>query len=269
MKLNRLFALSLAAVMLCTGCSNDAKPVDTNSAYDTLTQELRKWDGSENMSTFVSGNIFTEYNDVPGAVSFEGQYMQQAISIGNKVMATLNFSYGDGYYFSNRFLSDGKEFAVSIETGSTSATTTESSEPGGEYVDADTFNSSVSFGIPQLAFDTTTVSSTSIEKATESDNLIVSFQLNPSKCETPVITLLEQLQYIDTNSVPVTAEVSSMSCDATYNGSKLETLTYKFSADLTAEGEVMETNLVLSYDLLDSGSSYTFEMPRISTVINA
>ena len=271
MKLNRLFALSLAAVMLCTGCSNNAKPagkpVDAAAAYDTLTAELAKWDGSQNVSTLVSGNIFTEYNKLPSAVAFTGQYMQQAASAGNEIFAAMNFDYGDGYYYATNFLSNGTEFATSVESGSTDPAATEEPIYIGEYVDAETFRSGVSFGLPVLAFDEGLVTSAATEDDKEHGYTLVTFQLDADRCENAVITLLEHLQYIDTEVVPVTADVSSMSCTADYDGETLVNLTYKFSADLTAEGEVMKMDYFFTHSLNKNGEDVKFGLPNLENIV--
>ena len=68
MKCKRLLAGAMALAMLCSGCSgkgSEGTPVDAGEAYARLAQEMTAWDGSDNLSTAVTGELFSEYANMP------------------------------------------------------------------------------------------------------------------------------------------------------------------------------------------------------------
>ena len=268
MKAKRLMAGALALTLLCCGCSNntDGKSANTADAYDRLAAEMTVWDGSINLSTAVSGELFTEYAGQPGAVRFSGQYMQQEGALGKEVFATQDFNYGDGYYYQIDLLSDGEVHAISTKSGPEDPESEEDNLIYGEYITLEEFEANAGFGIPSLSFTADQVTATS-ETTVENGDTVITFTLDPEKSDSTVIALMEALDYIDTETVPVDADVSSISCSATYQNDELLNLSYKFSADLTAEGEVLEVDYLFNHLLMESGELVSFGMPSVDTLV--
>ena len=269
MKCKQLLAGAMALAMLCSGCSgkgSEGTPVDAGEAYARLAQEMTAWDGSDNLSTAVTGELFSEYANMPAAVRISGQYMQQEGTKGTEVYATQNYNYGDGYFHQLDMLGDGSSFAMRTRDGSEDPEAEVEPLIYGEYVSQDIFEANTAFGIPALVFDESQIESAA-ETTKENGDLVITFTLKPDSSGAGVIALMEALNSIDTEVVPVDADVSSMSCSATYQDDRLLSLSYRFSADLTAEGEVMETDYLFTHLLMANGDAVSFGMPTVETLV--
>lgn len=262
----------LTATLLLSGCSGRAKPAsaDQSAAFSALNQGLSVWDSAESRAININGSIFAEYNKTPSAVQFSGIHQRQPGDNGEEVYSLLTFRYGDDYYYNYYYMSDGARYVAAIEGGSGNGNNNSTDTPvyHAEELDAASFQKFTGYANSVLVFDESQIDAvtTETDKATGLESY--HFTLKPDTCADTAISLLEQIQYIDTSAVEITCDVTSMSCDADFQGDILESLTYNLNCDLTAEGEVMNTSFRFSHTLTGTGDDAAFTLPDLDAVLD-
>lgn len=270
MKNHRILPGFLAAALLLSGCSG-SKPAsaDTADAFSALNQGLAVWSNAESRAINIDGSIFAEYNKAPSAVQFSGVHQRQPGDNGEEVYSLLTFRYGDDYYYNYYYMSDGSRYVAAVEGNTTSASSSDQQQGvyHAEELDANTFAKFTGYADSILVFDQSQIDNVTVSKDKETGLQTYHYTLKANSCNEEAIALLEQIQYIDTSAAEITCEVTSMSCDAAFDGDALESLTYSLNCDLTCEGEVMNTALRFSHTLTGTGEDASFVLPDLDAVL--
>ncbi|WP_270739510.1 hypothetical protein [Massilioclostridium coli] len=266
----KVLAVLLAGTLLvgcCTACGTSEE--EKQGAYQAFQDAAKTINESSGYVFSLFGSLTTEYNDNSSMQGISSRYTTKNQDGKQLVESYLSFSTTTQEPTSTILESDGTNYCVIDESGSSSSSADGTSTGNTvQELTQEQFQQMTGYGKIGTDFKAEDIKSVSTKN--DEGNTSYEITLNRKNAVNLATWLMESISYIDTEQVPVDFDVDSLVCTVTVgeNGEP-KSFRYELETDMTAEGETLHAEYRVSYSIEQYGDEVQLEIPDLRSYLDA